>query len=51
MDSTIAVPDYVFAFTQSSIYKLWTKAIQRSTGQPNINSEEYKNLNIPVPPL
>jgi len=51
INSTIALPYYVFAFTQSSIFKLWTKAIQRSTGQPNINSEEYKNLHIPIPPL
>ena len=51
IDPLKALPGYVFAFTQSSIYKIWTKAIQRTTGQPNINSEEYKNLLIPVPPI
>ena len=30
---------------------MWVKAIQRTTGQPNINAEEYQSLHIPVPPL
>lgn len=51
INSSMALPDYIFSFTQSSIYRLWIKAIQRSTGQPNVNSEEYKNLQIPIPPL
>lgn len=46
-----ALPDYVFAFTQTSTYKEWVNAIQRPSGQPNINAEEYQSLEIPLPPL
>jgi restriction endonuclease S subunit len=45
------LPDFFFVYTQLSVYKEWTKAIQRAAGQPNINAEEYKSLKIPVPPL
>ncbi len=44
-------PDFLFAYTQTKPYKDWVKAIQRTAGQPNINAEEYKSLNIPLPPL
>ena len=46
-----ALPDYVFAFTQSNTYKEWVNAIQRPSGQPNINAEEYQSLEIPMPPV
>ncbi len=45
-----ALPDYVFTFTQSNTYKEWVNAIQRPSGQPNINAEEYQSLEIPLPP-
>ena len=43
-------PDYVFAYTQLPIYDRWVSAIQRVTAQPNINAEEYRSLEIPIPP-
>ena len=46
-----ALPDYIFAFTQSNTYKEWVNAIQRPSGQPNINAEEYQSLEIPMPPV
>lgn len=46
-----ALPDYVFAFTQTNTYKEWVGSIQRPSGQPNINAEEYQSLEIPVPPI
>ncbi len=46
-----ALPDFVFAFTQTKTYKEWVNAIQRPSGQPNINAEEYKSLEIPLPPI
>ena len=46
----LILPDYLFIYTQLSFYKQWTTAIQRSTGQPNINAEEYQSLKIPLPP-
>lgn len=45
------LPKYVFAFAQTSYYRDWVAAIQRSAGQPNINAQEYCSLQIPVPPL
>ena len=46
-----ALPDYIFAFTLSNTYKEWVSAIQRPSGQPNINAEEYQSLEIPMPPI
>ena len=45
------LPKYVFAFAQTSYYHDWTAAIQRSAGQPNINAQEYCDLQVPLPPL
>jgi hypothetical protein len=45
------LPEYAFSYTLCSAYKEWCRAVQRATGQPNINAEEYKSLLIPVPPL
>ena len=45
------LPDYVFALTQLPYYKSWVKAIQRTSGQPNINAQEYANLEICAAPL
>lgn len=44
-------PDYFFIYTQLTIFKDWVKATQRTTGQPNINAEEYGGLQIPLPPI
>ena len=51
LDSTRIKPLYLFYYTQSDRYGLWVKAIQRPSGQPNINSMEFKSLEIPLPPL
>ena len=44
-----ALPEYIFTYTQLNAYKEWVNAIQRPCGQPNINSEEYQSLEIPLP--
>lgn len=44
-------PDFLFFYCNSKIYKNWVEAIQRPAVQANINSEEYKSLNIPMPPI
>ena len=46
-----ALPEYIFTYTQLNAYKEWVYAIQRPSGQPNINSEEYQSLEIPLPNL
>lgn len=51
VNENLALPDYIFSFTQTRIYQDWVKGIRRAAGQPNINAEEYKSLLIPVPPL
>lgn len=49
VDTNQILPDYLFTFTQLDVYKKWIKAVQRTAGQPNINAEEYGNLEIPLP--
>lgn len=51
LDSRTLLPEYAFSYTLCSAYKEWCRAVQRASGQPNINAEEYKSLLIPVPPL
>lgn len=50
IDESKVDPNFIFYYTQLDIYKEWVKAIQRTSAQPNINAEEYKNLPIPLPP-
>ena len=45
------LPEFVYGFTKTAEYAAWVAAIQRPAGQPNINKEEFKSLEIPVPPL
>lgn len=51
IDKQKALPEYIFTFTQLNTYKDWVKAVQRPSGQPNINSEEYQSLEIPLPDI
>lgn len=51
VNENLLLPEFLFCYTQLNVYKEWTKAIQRTAGQPNINAEEYKSLNIPLPNL
>lgn len=51
VDETKINPDYIFYYTQLNIYKQWIEAIQRSAGQPNINAEEYQDLDIAIPSI
>ena len=43
-------PLFVYYYTQLKKYSTWVKSIQRPSGQPNINSEEFKAFDIPIPP-
>ncbi len=44
-------PKFVYGFTKTDAYASWVAAVQRPAGQPNINKEEFKSLEIPLPPL
>jgi len=50
IDEKKANPLYVFYYTQCKRFSEWVKSIQRPSGQPNINSEEFKSFKIPLPP-
>lgn len=50
-DPSKVLPDYLFLYTQLTNYKKWVDAIQRPTGQPNINAEEYQALPVILPVL
>jgi restriction endonuclease S subunit len=49
IDTDKANPLYVFYYTQCTRYSEWVKSIQRPSGQPNINSQEFKSFRIPLP--
>lgn len=51
VDATKILPDYLFYYCNSAIYKFWVGAIYRPAVQSNINAEEYKSLPVPLPPL
>ena len=45
------VPEFLFYYTHSSVYKLWVVKNQRVAAQPNINGQEYLNFPLIVPSL
>ena len=49
-DETRVNPFFVFYYTLLSRYRLWVQIIQRPSGQPNINSKEFKAFEMPLPP-
>ena len=51
VNTSLILPEYLFAYAQLPIYKKWIAAIQRPSAQPNINAEEYQSLEIPLPNL
>lgn len=51
LDHDLALPEYVFRYTQSAAYRRWVANSQRAVAQPNINSQQYGELPIPLPPL
>lgn len=50
-DQQKVLSKYIFYYTQLEQYDKWVSSIQRPAGQPNINSEEFQSLQIPLPPL
>ena len=50
-DTSIVLPDYVFYFTKSNYYSDFVQNAQRVVAQPNINAQEYGDLQILVPPI
>ena len=50
-DTKKILPMFVFEYTKTNRFNTWVRSIQRPSGQPNINKEEFKTFEIPVPPL
>ena len=50
-DETRVNPLFIFYYTLLNRYRSWVRTIQRPSGQPNINSKEFKSFEIPLPPL
>ena len=44
-------PYYLLAFTKTTAYKQWINDNMRVVAQPNINSQQYSDSLIPLPPL
>lgn len=47
----LAEPRYIESFTRTNIYQNWVRVYSVRSGQPGLNSKEYCNLSIPLPPL
>lgn len=45
------LPKFVFAFAQTPYFHEWVTAVRRAAGQPNINAQEYSDIEIPLPSL
>lgn len=50
-DESRVIPKYVYWYTKTTIYQAWVNGIQRPSGQPNINKEEYKSFEIALPSI
>lgn len=48
-NESLILPWYVYFYTKSNRYKTWVQSMQRPSGQPNINKEEFKSFTIPAP--
>lgn len=50
-DPNKVLPKFVYWMTKTNAYEKWVQGIQRPSGQPNINKEEYKSLEVPLPEM
>lgn len=51
VDLNKVLPDYIFVYSQLSVFKKWVNAIQRISAQPNINASEYGDLSVILPEM
>ena len=50
-DARRILPEFVYLYSKTDRYAAWVRSIQRPSGQPNINKEEFKSFTIPVPEI
>lgn len=51
LDKSKINPQYLLAYTKSAVFKQWIQGNMRVSAQPNINSQQYLESPIIVPPL
>lgn len=51
LDTSKVNPEYLLAYTKSSIYKKWINDNMRISAQPNINSQQYLDSPVTLPPI
>lgn len=51
LNQKIINPKYLLYYTKSKIYKQWINSNMRVSAQPNINSQQYLDSPIIIPPL
>lgn len=51
LDTSMAIPEFVYGFTRTETYLSWIATTQRVVAQPNINAKQYASLTIPLPLL
>lgn len=51
LDVEKVLPEYLLYFTKSSVYKSWINSNMRVSAQPNINSQQYLDSPIVLPPI
>ena len=47
-DRRLVDPEFIYLYTKTGRYYAWVQSIQRPSGQPNINKEEFKSFTIPL---
>ena len=47
----IISPEYIYYFTKTQKYLSWIKSKMKVVAQPNINTQQYSSIKIPLPPL
>ena len=50
-DESKVIPKFIYWYTKTNAYEKWVNGIQRPSGQPNINKEEYKSFEIVLPSI
>ncbi len=51
LNEKAVIPQYLLYYTKSSLYKQWINSNKRVSAQPNINSQQYLNSPIILPPI
>lgn len=47
----LVLPRFAYYCTKTNRFAAWVRSMQRPSGQPNINKEEFKTFTIPLLPL